>query len=140
MKSGTIAVTLAGFVLVAGIAYAFVRDSGDAAADETAAPVRLEPLAVAVHVDDLADNPEKFKGEIVLRAVVSAVKKSDGVFAVIDSREFESCGVLTCAKNNLPVKFAGKLPEPKTVVEITGEVVKSDKGLVFDAKRVDRVP
>lgn len=138
MRSGTIAVILAGFVVIAGVTCAFVRDGGDADPDE--APARSEPSAVAVHVDDLADNPEKFRGEIVLRAVVSAVKKSDGVFAVIDSREFESCGVLTCAKNNLPVKFSGELPGPRTVVEITGEVVKGDKGLVFDAKRVDRVP
>ncbi|GMU21403.1 MAG: hypothetical protein AMXMBFR13_14960 [Phycisphaerae bacterium] len=140
MNSGTIAVTLAGFVLVAGIAYAFVRDSGDAIADATLAAARLETPSVAAHVDDLADNPQKFKGEIVLRAVVSAVNEPQGVFAVIDSREFESCGVLTCAKNNLPVKFSGELPGPRTLVEITGEVATSEKGLVFDAKRVDRLP
>ncbi len=140
MKSGTIAVMLAGFVLVAGIIHAFIRDSGDATADEASAPAKLEASTAPVHVDDLADSPEKFKGEIVLRAVVSAVKKPQGVFAVIDSREFESCGVLTCAKNNLPVKFSGKLPQPRTVVEITGEVVESDKGLVFAARLVDRAP
>jgi len=140
MKSGIIAVILAGLVLVAGITYAFIRDRGDAVADETSPPAKLEASAAPVQVDDLADNPDKFKGEIVLRAVVSAVNRSDGVFAVIDSREFESCGVLTCAKNSLPVKFNGELPDPRTVVEITGEVVKGEKGLVFDAKRVDRLP
>ncbi|UCC29479.1 MAG: hypothetical protein JSU86_14910, partial [Phycisphaerales bacterium] len=135
MKSGTIAVTLAGLVVVAGIAYAFVRNAGDAVVSET--PAKSELSGEAVHVDDLGDNPEKFKGEIVLRAVVSAVKETEGVFAVIDSREYESCGVLTCAKHNLPVKFGGEAPAPRTVVEITGEVVKSDKGLVFAARRVD---
>lgn len=138
MKSGTIAVTLAGLVVVAGIAYAFVRKAGDRAIDET--PVKSELYGKAVDVDDLGDNPEKFKGEIVLRAVVSAVKESEGVFGVIDSREYESCGVLTCAKHNLPVKFDGELPARRTVVEITGEVIRDDKGLVFAARRVDRVP
>jgi len=138
MKSGTVAVTLAGLVVLAGIAYAFVRDHGDSDAER--APAESETSAVAVHVDDLGDNPEKFKGEIVLRAVVSAVKKSEGVFAVIDSREYESCGVLTCAKHTLPVTFSGELPDPRTLVEITGEVVHNDNGLVFAAKRVDRIP
>lgn len=138
MKSGTVVVTLAGLVVLAGIGYAFIRDIDDAASVDRSA--RAERSAAIVHVDDLGDDPEKFKDEIVLRAVVSAVKKSEGVFAVIDSREYESCGVLTCAKHTLPVKFSGELPDPRTLVEITGEVVHSDKGLVFAAKRVDRVP
>ena len=138
MRSGTTAVALAGLVVVVGIAFAFVRDAGDAVVGAT--PAGLEGSGEAVHVDDLGDNPEKFKSEIVLRAVVSAVRESEGVFAVIDSREYETCGVLTCAKHTLPVQFSGELPWPRTVVEITGEVVKSDKGLVFAARRVNCVP
>ncbi len=140
MRTGTVAVALAGAVLVGGITYAFIRDSADAVANDDAISAKVGASSESVHVDELADSPERFDHEVTLRAVVSAVNKSQGVFSVIDSREFESCGVLTCAKHNLPVKFTGPLPEPKTVVEITGQVVESDRGLVFDAKRVDVVP
>ena len=139
MKTGTIVVILAGIVIIAGITYSFIREKD--------APVDMRPRATAksatsskiVHVDDLAKSPENFKGEIMLRAVVAGVRKSEGVFGVIDSREFESCGVLTCAENILPVKFSGNLPEPKAVVEITGRMVRVEKGLIIQAKRVEVV-
>ncbi|MFV1994425.1 MAG: hypothetical protein ACC661_03220 [Verrucomicrobiales bacterium] len=137
---GTIAVILAGIVVIAGIAYSFIREK-DAPVD-TEPPVTTKPDTSSriVHVDDLAKNPEDFKGEIVLRAVVVGVKESEEVFGVIDSREFESCGVLTCAKNTLPVKFSGDLPEPKTVVQVTGRMIQGEKGLIIEAKRVEVAP
>lgn len=140
MKSGPIVVSLAGVVVICGIAYAFVRNTGASVDEPVHRATEAKTVEGTVQVDDLAEHPEKFQGEIVLRAAVAGVNKSEGVFEVIDSREFESCGVLTCAKNYLPVKFSGELPGPGTVVQITGEVVKGDKGLVFDAGRVDRVP
>ncbi len=139
MKSGHIVLVLAGAVVVVGIAYAFMRDGAgfpvQRAAAESQAAVRK-----VVHVDELAAKPEEFNGEFVLRGVVAGVKESEGVISVIDSREYESCGVLTCAENYLPVKLTGKLPQPKTVVELTGRIVKSDKGLLFEASDLDVVP
>lgn len=139
MKGGQVALILAGIVSFGGIGYAFFRDGASSAVPQAAAESQPSSTKVA-HVDELAGKPEEFKGEIQLRAVVAAVKESEGVMSVIDSREFESCGVLTCAENYLPVKFSGKLPQPKTVVEMTGRIVKTDKGLVFEAKHVDAVP
>ncbi|NOZ23999.1 MAG: hypothetical protein GXP25_23220 [Planctomycetes bacterium] len=140
MRTGILAVILAGVVVVAGITYSFIRNR-DACVDEalpTAA--RPGPLSQVVHVDELAKDPGRFAGDIVLQGVVAGVKKSEGVFGVIDSREFESCGSLTCAENILPVKFAGELPEPKSVVQITGRVVRGEKGLLFEAKGVEVMP
>lgn len=139
MKAGHVVLTLAGLVVAGGITYALMRDGASidvqpATADSAASTRRV------VHVDELAAHPEEFKGEFVLRAVVAGVKESEGVLSVIDSREYESCGVLTCAENYLPVKVGGKLPQPKTVVELTGLVVKNDKGLLFEASRLDVVP
>lgn len=137
MKSGKIAVALAAVVVVAGIAYAFLREKGAFAESRGEPASASSALAGVVQVDDLADSPEKYQGEIVLKAVVARVNKSKGVLSVIDFREFEACGEVGCARNYLPVKVEGELPEPKTVVELAGEVVRTEKGLVFQAKRLE---
>ncbi|VAX31227.1 hypothetical protein MNBD_NITROSPIRAE03-1148 [hydrothermal vent metagenome] len=139
MKSGIIVVVLAGIVVMGGIAYAFHR-TGDRPVNEVVA-VTANPhgLSEVVYVDDLAKKPEDFKGELVLRGAVAGVSKTNGVFAVVDSREFESCGVLTCALNTIPVKFDGELPEPKTIVEITGRVIRGENGLIINAESVKAV-
>ncbi len=139
MKSGIIVVVLAGGVVVAGITYSFVRKNDKPLDKPTPAAVTPNESSKVVHVDELAKSPEGFRGEFVLRGVVAGVRKDQGVFGVIDSREFESCGVLTCAANTIPVKFDGALPAPKTIVEITGRVVRGDRGLVIEAKRVEVV-
>lgn len=141
MKSGTIAVVLAGFVVVAGTAYAFMIDGGTAAnaGDGPAAKAEAAPAKV-VQVDDLADKPESYKGEIVLKAAVARVGKTKGVFAAIDYREFKKCRELDCAKHYLPVKFDGDIPKPETLVQLEGQVVKGEKGLVFEAKKLKVIP
>ncbi len=139
MKSGIIAVVLAGLVVIGGIAYAFHR-TGDKPVDGVVA-VTANPRGSTevVNVDDLAGNPKGFQGEFLLRGAVAGVRKTDGVFAVVDSREFESCGVLTCALNTIPVKFDGELPAPRTIVKITGRVVQGEKGLIINAASVEAV-
>ncbi len=139
MKSGIIAVILAGIVVIGGIAYAFHR-TGDKPVDGVVA-VTANPRGSSevVNVDDLAKKPEDFKGEFVLRGAVAGVRKTDGIFAVVDAREFESCGVLTCAINTIPVKFDGELPAPKSIVEITGRVIQGEKGLIINAEHVKAV-
>lgn len=158
MKSGVIAVAVAGAVVLCGTTYAFLR--GKEAPEAPVSVAAAEPNAPAagcpccggqdcptgcaaadspavVQVDDLADSPEKYPGEVTLRAVIARVNRSQGVMAVIDAREFESCGQVNCARHYLPVKCSGTLPEPKTVIEITGKVAKAEKGLVFEASRVE---
>lgn len=157
MKSGNLVVALAGFVVVSGIAYAFASDKATPAAVSTSATVAepccstgegtpacvndatsCEPKSgEAVHVDDLAAKPENYKGEIVLKAAVARVTKSKDVFAAIDYREFKKCHELDCAKHYLPVKFSGEIPKPETLVQTTGQVVKGEKGLVFEAKKLE---
>ena len=150
MKSGLIAVVVAGVVLVVGITYAFVNHPErtvvqSAAAEEMVHTEEEASRAVGVpeevvevmNVDELAEAPEKFPSEVTLRAVVAGVNESEGVFSVIDSREFEKCGVLTCARYYLPVKVEGELPKPKALLEITGKVVRSEKGLVFEANQME---
>ena len=139
MKSGIIVVVLAGVVILAGITYSFIRKNDNLVEKAAAITVTPNASSKAVHVDELAKSPEGFRSEFVLCGVVAGVSRGDGVFAVIDSREFESCGVLTCDANTIPVKFDGDMPAPKTIVEITGRVVRGEKGLIIDAKRVEVV-
>lgn len=143
MRSGTFAVALAAAVIVGGIAFAFIRNAGVANVVKPTAPPEsgVQPSAGdVVHVDDLAANPQQFAGRVVLKGAVAGVNRSESVFGVIDAREFERCGVVTCAANTLPVKYAGALPEPKTIVRITGSVAQEDKGLVIEATQVEVVP
>ena len=140
MRTGTVILVVAGVVVVAGVLYSFIRMKDAPVGTEPALAARSGPASKFVHVDDLARSPGGFTGEIVLRAAVVGVNRSEGVFGVIDSREFESCGSLSCAENTLPVKFGGKLPPPRAVVEITGRVVRDERGLVIDARLVEAVP
>ena len=141
MKSGTIAVVLAAFVVAAGITYAFLREKGPSVDRKPPLAAKPEASSGLIHVDDLAKNPEGFSGDVVLRAVVAGVNKPQGVFGVIDAREYEQCGSLSCCEEPiLPVKFAGNLPEPKTFVQITGRVVRGEKGLVFEARSLEIMP
>ncbi len=138
MNSGKIAVVFAALVTVLGIGWAFVRGGSQVAAEST--PVAAEKTeSQAVHVDELAERPSDHAGEITLRAVVARVNEEAGLFSVIDAREFESCSSLTCAKHYVPVKFSGRIPEPKSIVQLTGHTVKTEKGLVFEAKRLEAV-
>ena len=150
MKSGIIAVVSAGVVLAGGIAYAFVNNTDRgvvvsavnaeepaAATDAPTSPDERTQAVEVMHVDELAAAPENFPNEVTLRAVVSGVNESQGVFSVIDTREYEACGVLSCAKFYLPVRYEGELPTPKTLLQITGQVVRSEKGLVFEASQVE---
>ena len=134
MRTGKIAVSLAAVAVVFGLAFAFVRP-GSVRADSRPSPAAA---AAVVEVDDLVANPDGVKGEVRLRAVVAKVNKAKGVFAVIDAREFKSCGgSIDCAKHYLPVRYAGDLPAVKTVVVVIGEVVRTDKGFVFEARRLE---
>jgi hypothetical protein len=146
MKSAPIILTLAALVIVGGIGYGFLRDQESGRTQELAAsekPSALDAVEAknrpVIEIDDFVAKPESFSGEIVLKAVVAGVTEDASVFGVIDAREFEECGVLSCAKNVVPVKFNGEIPALETIVNITGEVVRRDEGLVFEAKAVDVV-
>jgi hypothetical protein len=139
MKVGRVAVAVAGLITVTGIGWAFVHGGGEIAAEPQASTAKEETKTAIVQVDELAERPSEHAGEITLRGVVARVSEDAGLFSVIDSREFESCGTVTCAEHYLPVKFSGEIPKPKTVVQIIGRTVKTEKGFVFEAERLDVV-
>lgn len=137
MKSGQVLVVIAGLIVVSGITYAFVS-RGEWDNRQVSGPLPIQSAATTtVQVDDLADAPKKFKGEIVLRGVIARINAEKGIASVIDEREFKQCGEVGCARNYLPVKFSGPLPAPETVVEMTGRVTPTEGGFVFEAQRLE---
>jgi len=140
MKTGTIVVSLATVVVVAGLGYAFLqkKDAADAGS-QLVSSTGVGDLEF-IHVDDLAVNPDAYAGVFVLKAVVAKVNTVENVISVIDLREFENCGELTCAKYYLPVKVTGDLPEPATTVLITGQLVRDRSGLAIQASELRKLP
>ncbi len=136
MKSGVIILFIAGIILVGGITYSFINKNDNI---DIAVTSKSDDLSQVVHVDELAQSYGDIKGKFVLRGVVAGVKKDEGIMALIDSREFETCGVLSCADNSIPVKYDGELPEPKTIIDVIGRVVQNDKGLIIEAEQIEVV-
>jgi len=101
------------------------------------------PQPVVVNVDDVAADPGAYSGIIAVSGVVSYVKSDNQVFGIIDTREYELCGVVTCAANQIPISvplsiFSGELPEVEDEVLVYGKVVNSSDGYVLDVLRVER--
>lgn len=149
LRTGSLAVALASAVVVTGVAHAFTR-AVPAAAESASPPLDPLPVAAAgeaadadlreVHVDDLAKDPDAHRDRLRLRGVVAGVNQDAGVVGLIDAREFESCGTLTCAENVVPVRMAGELPPAKTLVLATGTLVEGETGLEFAADAVEVLP
>ena len=144
-STGIAAVSAAAVVVVAGVALTFARaatpaDGAAASAPTTAPATRPAEELPEVQVDDLAKNPDAYAGRVRLRGVVAGVNKEEGVVALIDAREFEACGTVGCAETLVPVRVAGDLPKATTLVVVTGELVKSERGLEFKAESVQVLP
>lgn len=149
LSSGMWMVSIATLITVSGIFYSFSHRS-----KEPPAKTKTNKSAVVnnsgntnnalenqsiVHVDDLAQNPEKYKQSFVLDGVVAGVNKKEGVFGVIDHREFVSCGVLTCAQTTLPIKYSGELPTIESHVQIYGKLVETTQGQLIEADDVKNI-
>ncbi len=80
-------------------------------------------------VETLAKNPAAYAGQtIVLRGVVSSVEGRQRMFTVIDEAEYQACRELGCASYEVPVAFAGALPETAQVVRVRGRLERSEPG------------
>ena len=142
MKTGPLVVALAAVVVVGGVAFAFMQEvPAETSPDTTAATTAVmdETPSQAVHVDDLTANPDEHTGTVLIQGVVAGVDQKENVFALIDAREFEACGTVACATNYLPVRVTGTLPEPLSLVQVSGEIVTGTKGLEVRADALEAV-
>lgn len=78
-------------------------------------------------VEQLAKAPASFaRGPLVLRGVVSFASAAQRRFTVIDEVEYRACRELGCSAYEVPVAFAGALPETARAVRIIGRLVQPD--------------
>lgn len=96
-----------------------------------------------VGVDDFTSDPWAYDGDIAIRGIVSFVYPSDSVFVIIDVKEYELCGVLTCAINEIrisvpPDEYSGELPNLKDEVLVYGKIKSGEDTPTIDVSSVDR--
>ncbi len=102
---------------------------------------KAESQEKTVEVEALAKQPDRYRGPIQVRGVVSAVSPEQKMLALIDRKEVEACGVTTCATLFLPVLWEGPLPRVGEQILVKGEVRPTDaKKLVFVASALDKLP
>jgi hypothetical protein len=101
-----------------------------AAGSQTKSPV--------LGVQEFMKNVDRYRGQVRLEGVVSAVSPAGQALSLIDIQEFKHCGVTTCAPLTLPVKWQGPWPAIRDVVQLEGEVRKSGGKLFFQAKRLQK--
>lgn len=143
MKKGFILLAAAGLIIISGISYSNTyghgRASGNGRAEGTASQLSQTAAHKIISVKELAANPAAFSGNIILRGVVAGVNKSQKIFGIIDLSEFKSCGTLLCARYTLPVKYSGNPPEVKSIVKISGRLIKNHRGLIIEAGNIQVV-
>lgn len=123
-------------VVAIGIAAVFFRASSGEAPMGTRNPP--PGRGIPLGVDDLMRNVERYrKGSVLVEGIVSLATPKDGTLTLIDTGEFERCG-LGCAKLMLPVRWNGSMPAVKEKVRLEGEIEDAGGKLVFVAKSVAR--
>ncbi len=92
-----------------------------------------EPVATAqaarpeLGVEQLAKAPASFaRGRLTLRGVVAFASAGEHRFTLIDEAEYRACRELSCSAYEVPVAFAGALPETAQAVRIVGRLVQPD--------------
>lgn len=112
----------------------------------TLAGCHTKPLAKAtqpadIGVEQLAKSPEGYAGRgITVRGVVSEIGSGGHTFTVIDEAEYRSCRELGCASYEVPVAFAGAMPETASAVRVSGRLEQSEPGrYIVRAERVEAV-
>lgn len=86
-----------------------------------------------IGVDELMKHTERYTGQLRVKGVVSGVATESQMISLIDMREFEECGVTSCASLTLPIRWAGQMPKVQDAILVSGEVQEAEGKLVFVA-------
>ncbi len=105
-----------------------------------ATPTALDGSGLTLGVEDLMRHTENCSGSVRVKGVVSSVAPDQQMLSLIDMKEWDECGVVSCAALTLPVHWTGDLPTVRDIVIIAGTVGNSDGKLVFVAQAVEKVP
>lgn len=103
-------------------------------------PGRDNPASVpaVLGVNEFMKNVDRYPGKRQVEGLVSAVSPENQTFYLIDLKEFQECGVTTCAPLTLPLKWQGPLPAVREVIRIRGVVRKSNGKFFFEVHGLEK--
>jgi len=91
-------------------------------------------------VVELMKNVDRYRGTVRLEGVVSAVAPEEQALSLVDAKEFQTCGVVTCAQLTLPVRWTGPMPSAQDIIRLDGEVQEVSGKLIFKARTLEKIP
>jgi hypothetical protein len=123
------------FIAATAVAFLLVFNIGQGL---PAVEATSSPQAVS-GVDDFMKNVDRYRGKVSLEGVVSAVSPEQQAVSLIDAKEFQACGVTTCAQLTLPVQWRGPMPAVGALVRVEGQARKIKGKLMFVADKLEKV-
>lgn len=90
-------------------------------------------------IDDFMKNVDRYRGKVSLQGVVSAVTPGQQAIYLIDAKEFQACGVTTCAQLTLPVQWRGSMPAVSDLVRVDGQAQEVKGKFMFVADKLEKV-
>ena len=124
------------FITAMAVAFLLVFNMCRGLSAEEAAPSRQAVSGV----NDFMKNVDRYRGKVSLEGVVSAVVPEQQAVSLIDAKEFQACGVTTCAQLTLPVQWRGPMPAVGALVRVEGQAQKIKGKLMFVADKLEKVP
>jgi hypothetical protein len=121
------------FIPALAVAFLLIFNPGLHASEATATPQAI------LGVDNFMKNVDRYRGKVSLEGVVNAVAPDQQAISLIDSGEFQACGVTTCAQLTLPVQWRGPLPAVRNLVRVEGQAQEVKGKLIFVADRLEKV-
>jgi hypothetical protein len=116
------------FIILTGL---FLHSEAKEKKPSTGESVAVTGPAKVLGVDEYMSNVDRYKGPVNIKGVVSTVSPKHQMLGLIDTGEFESCKVVTCAQLTLPVFWTGKMPHVKETVVVEGEAKQKNKRLAI---------
>lgn len=90
-------------------------------------------------VDEFMKNVDRYRDKVSLEGVVSAIVPEQQAVFLIDAKEFQACGVTTCAQLTLPVQWRGPMPAVCDLVRVEGQAQEVKGKLMFMADKLEKV-
>ena len=90
-------------------------------------------------VDEFMKNVDRYRDKVSLEGIVSAIVAEQQAVSLIDTKEFQTCGVTNCAQLTLPVQWGGPPPVIGDLVRVEGQAQEVKGKLMFVADKLEKV-
>lgn len=151
MKARVLILSAIGLAVVGGLFYATrsrpqsqrisaqpVESKAEVSRNEVVAKPSETHENAPLMVDDLRAKADQGKDTISVLGVVGGRNAERSIFGLIDKREVEECGTVSCPEFLLPVHWSGDMPRMREIVVVSGTLAQSSTGLVLVAEKVER--